>query len=269
MAVEAGLPLDPANGRYRVLGVPVWPVDLDEASALVERWVESRTKVFLCHANVHGVMVAQHDTELREAYEAGVTMADGMPLVWLGRRAGLPGVGRVYGPDLMLRTAELCSRKALSAFFYGGAPGVADEVARRFRARFPGMRVAGVRSPPFRALSEVEREEDIARINDARPDVVWIALGCPRQEKWVHRNRLRLEAPILAAVGAAFDFHSGRIRQAPAWVQRAGLEWAFRLSQEPVRLSRRYIVGNTKFLAALALQAVARKGRKLSGRASR
>jgi N-acetylglucosaminyldiphosphoundecaprenol N-acetyl-beta-D-mannosaminyltransferase len=157
-------------------------------------------------------------------------------------------MSRVYGPDLMLEICRLSIGSGISHFFYGGAPGVAERLAGRLSVRFPGLRVAGWHCPPFRELTSIELEEVVARVNGVSPDVVWVGLGTPRQERWATAVRSRLRAKVLATVGAAFDFHSGRLRQAPPLLRRAGLEWAYRLAQEPSRLWRRYLRNNPLFV---------------------
>jgi N-acetylglucosaminyldiphosphoundecaprenol N-acetyl-beta-D-mannosaminyltransferase len=189
---------------------------------------------------------------------------DGVPLVWLGRLKGRRHMTRVYGPDLMLEVCRLSNESggALRHFFYGAAPGVAEELGRRLAARFPGLIVAGSASPPFRDLSVTELEADAETINASAADIVWVGLGTPKQERWAAAMRGRLRAKVLVTVGAAFDIHAGRLRQAPRSVQRAGLEWAYRLLQEPRRLWRRYLTNNSRFivLAAVDLLGLSKNG---------
>jgi N-acetylglucosaminyldiphosphoundecaprenol N-acetyl-beta-D-mannosaminyltransferase len=246
------------NGRsYDVLGVRIAAIDPARVLEVLGRWIEARQADYVCFANVHGVMEGRRDEALRRAFAvAGLTVPDGMPLVWVGRLKGHRSVRRVYGPDLALRLCERAARHGYRCFFYGGAPGVADELAAAMRARFPGLQVAGTGAPPFRPLAPEEEAEEIAGINEARPDVVFVGLGCPKQEKWMAAHRDHLTAPVLLGVGAAFDFHTGRIRQAPRWMMRAGLEWLFRLVQEPRRLWRRYLVYNPLFVFHVAMELV-------------
>jgi N-acetylglucosaminyldiphosphoundecaprenol N-acetyl-beta-D-mannosaminyltransferase len=241
--------------RYSVLGT--WVDAVDPASALREiaAWLAGGLGGYVCVANVHAVMEALRDDRFRHVYnQAGLIVPDGMPLVWVGRLRGHAGVRRVYGPDLMLELCGRLARAGRSAFFYGGSPGVAAELAERLCARFPGLRCAGSHSPPFRALSASEEEDVVRLLNTAGPDVIFVGLGCPRQEKWMAALRDRLCAPVLVGVGAAFDFHTGRVPQAPRWMQSAGLEWLFRLAQEPSRLWRRYLVYNPLFIFHVTLQ---------------
>jgi N-acetylglucosaminyldiphosphoundecaprenol N-acetyl-beta-D-mannosaminyltransferase len=182
-----------------------------------------------------------------------------MPLVWLARRQTTHPVERVYGPDLMLELCRVSPPLGLRHFFLGGEPGTPERLAEVLQERFPGLVVAGTSSPPFRLLTAGEQAILIEEINTARPDIVWVSLGSPKQDIWMAANRSRIEAPALIGVGAAFGFHTGQIRQAPPWMRRNGLEWLFRLWQEPRRLWRRYLVSNTIFLFRLAEQAFGRR----------
>ena len=240
---------------FDVLGVRIDAVDPSIALETVERWIESRTAGYVCVANVHAVMEARRDESVRRVYDhAKLTVPDGMPLVWVGRLSGHPGVRRVYGPDLTLQLCRSAARHGYRCFFYGGGPGVAEELAAEMSRRFPGLPVAGTGAPPFRTLTAEEEAEEIGRINRAGPDIVFVGLGCPKQERWMAAHRDRLAARVLVGVGAAFDFHTGRVRQAPRWMMNAGLEWLFRLGTEPRRLWYRYLVYNPLFLFHVALQ---------------
>lgn len=258
-----GTPMTPPpalpHDRFRVLGLRVDAVDPARALAAVEECVASAGRAYVCFANVHSVMEARADAQARTAYEgSSLTVADGMPLVWLGRRRGFLRTARVYGPDFTLLACERAAALGWSVFFYGAAPGIADLMAQRLCGRFPGLRVAGTLSPPFGDLRPDEDAALVAAVNAARPDLVFVGLGCPRQEKWMASHRATIEAPVLLGVGAAFDFHAGEVRQAPRWMMRAGLEWLYRLSREPRRLWRRYLVLNPQFLFHLAREAVQR-----------
>ena len=241
--------------RYGVLGVWIDAVDPGRAGDVVEGWIARGERGYVCVCNVHVVMEARRDEALRAIVnEAALAVPDGMPLVWVGRLRGRGGVRRVYGPDLTLLLCEGAARRGYRCFFYGGAPGVAEQLAEELSRRYPGLRVVGAEAPPFRALTPAEDEEAVRRINAAAPDVVFVGLGCPKQERWMGAHRGRLRAAALVGVGAAFDFHTGRVRQAPRWMMRAGLEWLFRLGQEPRRLWRRYLVYNPLFVFHLTLE---------------
>jgi N-acetylglucosaminyldiphosphoundecaprenol N-acetyl-beta-D-mannosaminyltransferase len=245
-----------AEPRYDVLGVSVTPLNPATTAALIARHVTEGRRVYVCHANVHSVMETRRDASLLPVFNEALTVPDGMPLVWVGRLRGRRGVGRVYGPDLTLLLCEWAAREGRACYFYGGAPGVAEELAKRLAALFPSLRVVGTESPPFRPLSPEEDEETVARLNASGADIVFLGLGCPKQERWMADHRSRLTAPALVGIGAAFDFLTGRLRQAPRWMMRVGLEWLFRLSQEPRRLWRRYLVFNTLFIVHLLLEAL-------------
>jgi N-acetylglucosaminyldiphosphoundecaprenol N-acetyl-beta-D-mannosaminyltransferase len=235
-----------------VLGVRVSAIDMAAAVGTIERWIADRSAEYVCICTVHTVMECQRDPRLREAVNAaGLRTPDGMPLVWLSHRAGHREVSRVYGPDLMLHLAQRSAETGHRHFFYGGAPGVAEHLARNLSHRYPGLHVAGTHTPPMLPTGALECDATIAAINASDADVVWVGLGTPKQDWWVINHRHLLNAPVLIAVGAAFDFHTGRVRQAPGWMQSHGLEWLFRLSQDPKRLWRRYTIDNARFLMLL------------------
>jgi len=238
-----------------VLGLWVDAVDPATSLARIADWIDTRRRAYVCLTNVYSVMQARRDVGLRSVFNgAALAAPDGMPLVWMARLAGLGHVQRVYGPDLTLTTCELARQRGYRCYFYGGSPGVADELARRLSARFEGLSVAGAEGPPFRPLSAEEAQAAVDRINASGADVVFVGLGSPRQERWMAEHRAVLAAPILMGVGAAFDFHTGRVRQAPRWMMGAGLEWLFRLAQEPRRLWRRYLLYNPLFVLHLMLE---------------
>jgi N-acetylglucosaminyldiphosphoundecaprenol N-acetyl-beta-D-mannosaminyltransferase len=177
-----------------------------------------------------------------------------MPLVWVGRRQGRKGMGRVYGPDLMLAALELSEKKGYRHFFYGGTGGAAKALGERLGKRFPKLQIAGTYEPPFRPLNAEEEGELKKLIQAARPDMMWIGLSTPKQERFMAEYLGQLDVTLMAGVGAAFDFHTGRARQAPRWMQRSGLEWLFRLGCEPRRLWKRYLKNNPLFLFRIFCQ---------------
>jgi N-acetylglucosaminyldiphosphoundecaprenol N-acetyl-beta-D-mannosaminyltransferase len=249
----------PAVGELRtreILGIPLAMTDYDRAMDVMDGLVARREPGYVCAAPVHAVMVAREDPATRDAL-LGSTMVvpDGMPLVWaanlLGERLG----DRVYGPELMLRYCERCVERGHRVWLYGGRDeGTLVQLALSLRRNHPGIEIVGGYSPPFRALTEEEENAVVDQINSARPDVLWVGIGVPKQEKWMARMRDRLEVPVMCGVGAAFDFHAGRIPQAPEWMQERGLEWIFRTTQEPRRLLPRYLYFNPRFLGAFARQ---------------
>ena len=243
--------------RVNILGVGISALNMENALAQISRWIRHQERHYVSVCNVHTVIECQRNPEMRKAVNgAGLATPDGMPLVWLARRKSGRNVQRVYGPDLMLALCQLSAQTGYSHYFYGGASGVPELLAERLTARFPGLKVAGSFSPPFRPLTSKEDTEIAARINAAAPDVVWVGLGTPKQDLWMAAHRSRLDASVLIGVGAAFDFHTGRQKQAPRWMQRNGLEWLFRLVQEPRRLWCRYLVYNPLFVALVFAQAV-------------
>jgi N-acetylglucosaminyldiphosphoundecaprenol N-acetyl-beta-D-mannosaminyltransferase len=238
-----------------VLGVGVSAINIPIAVSEMERWIATGDRQYVCVSGAHGVMECQHDEALRLIHnKAGMVTPDGMPLVWLSRLHGASHVSRVYGPDLMLAFCEQSQIKGYRHFFYGGAEGVPERLAQSLMAKFPGLNVVGTCSPPFRALNSDEENEITERINRTKPDVVWVGLSTPKQERWMAANRERLSAPVLMGVGAAFDFHAGLKTQAPRWIQRSGFEWLFRLITEPRRLWRRYGYIVPMFILLVALQ---------------
>ena len=243
--------------RVNVLGVGISAANLNAAVRWVQNCIESREKTYVCVATVHGVMECQRDPRLMEVYNAsGMTTADGMPLVWILRSRGYANQTRVYGPDLMLEICHNSIERAYRHFIYGGAPGVADSLAQSLAGSLDGIRIVGTYSPPFRELTEAEDREIVSEINSSQPDIVWVGLGTPRQERWMSDHIERLNASILIGVGAAFDFLAGTKAQAPRWMQRSGLEWAFRLATEPRRLWKRYLIYNPWFLYKLGVEAI-------------
>jgi N-acetylglucosaminyldiphosphoundecaprenol N-acetyl-beta-D-mannosaminyltransferase len=236
-----------------VLGVHVSAIDPPMALAEIERWITSGEQHYVCVTGVHGVMESQRDPELREIHNrSGLTTPDGMPMVWTGRRAGATWMKRVYGPDLMLDVLARAADRGWSSYFYGGKEGIPERLAQRMTERFPGLRIVGTFSPPFRALTADEDAAIVDQINAADPDLVWVGLSTPKQERWMAAHVGRLSARVLLGVGAAFDIHAGTLSQAPRWAQRSGLEWLYRLYREPRRLWRRYLSNNPRFLLAIA-----------------
>ena len=241
--------------RINVLGVCISAINMDVALGKIMEWLEHTDRQYVSVCTVHTVMECQQDVMMRRAINgAGMATPDGMPLVWLGNLLAREKVSRVYGPDLLLALCELSAERGYSQYFYGGAPGVPEALARNLQDRYPDLQVAGAFSPPFRPLTDTEDAEIVDRINQAAPDIIWVGLGTPKQDLWMASHRERLFAPVMIAVGAAFDFHTGRIPQAPKWMQKSGLEWFFRLTKEPKRLWRRYLIYNPLFIFSLLMQ---------------
>jgi N-acetylglucosaminyldiphosphoundecaprenol N-acetyl-beta-D-mannosaminyltransferase len=238
-----------------ILGVDVLAVSLSQAVKLLDACVGERTPTQVHLFTVHSLIESCKDPHLRRLVNMKRTsFPDGMPLVWLCRFHGHRGVSRVYGPDLMLALCDHSVAGGYRHFFYGGAPGVAERLAATLKERYPGLQVAGTHAPPFRPVGAMEERSVIEAINAIDPDIIWVGLGTPKQDHWLAQHRPLLTAPVLVAVGAAFDMLSGSIPQAPRWMQRSGLEWLFRLCQEPRRLAHRYLVYNPLFLMHVFLQ---------------
>ena len=242
--------------RVPILGVPIALTDYRGAMDWVDDRIAARDRAYVTAAAVHLVMSSRQDPEARAAtLGADLIVPDGQPLVWALRALGRPLRARVYGPDLMAAYCERMAHSGATAYLYGGrSPEALDRLTDALRERFPGLRIVGGYSPPFRELSDAECERVAAEINDSGADVVWVGIGQPKQEKWMARMRPLLQAPVLVGVGAAFDFHAGLVPQAPGWMQARGLEWVFRLYQEPRRLWRRYASDNPRFIMGFARQ---------------
>jgi len=230
-----------------LLGVNVNVTPFDDAVEAVLEAPDKGNRLALHFATGHTLVEANRDSRMSAALNAGVVEPDGVPLVWLARRRGFKAE-RVCGPDFLPELVKRGVPLDRSHYFYGGAPGVPEELARRLRKAYPGVKIAGTMSPPFRELTPDEEDSIVAEINAAHPDYVWVGLGTPKQDLWVASHRSLLEAAALLAVGAAFDVHARRRRRAPRWMQRTGTEWLFRLLTEPRRLAGRYTVGNARLL---------------------
>jgi N-acetylglucosaminyldiphosphoundecaprenol N-acetyl-beta-D-mannosaminyltransferase len=245
--------------RVDILGVQVSAITIPRALDTIASWIAERKQRYVCITGAHGVMESQRNEALRAIHnQAGLVTPDGMPLVWMSRLLGQPQTRRVYGPDLMRALSALSAKRGYRQFYYGGDAGVADTLAAALTQTYPGLDVAGTLSPPFRPLTNEEDLDIVDQINAAKPDIVWVGLSTPKQEYWMAAHVGRLDAPVLIGVGAAFDFLAGRKAQAPLWMQRNGLEWLFRLGQEPRRLFRRYLWIVPGFLIAASGQLVRR-----------
>jgi len=246
----------PETKSFRVLGVRVDAVQIGDVVWRIEDWIARREGGhYIAVTGMHGVMETQHDEEFGRILEgASLVVPDGYPLVVLGRRKGFALKRRVYGPELMEAFCEETASKGYRHYFYGGAEGVAEELAKRFARRFEGMEIAGTCCPPFRALTAEEEREVCEKIRASRADVVWVGLSTPKQEKWMARMKGALGVPVILGVGAAFDFHTGRVAQAPRWMRENGMEWFFRLVSEPRRLWRRYLVKGSEFAWLVMLE---------------
>jgi N-acetylglucosaminyldiphosphoundecaprenol N-acetyl-beta-D-mannosaminyltransferase len=240
--------------RTDVLGLPIDQLGWEDALGRIAGWAAAHESRVVCICNVHSVVTARSDAAFRAAV-LGCDLAtpDGAPVAWwVGRRSGVPQP-RLNGPDLMWRYAAQAAARGEGIFLYGSTPATLDALEARLLAAFPGLRIAGRHAPPFRPTTEDEDAAVAREVAASGAGTVWVSLGCPKQELWMARQRGRIPA-VMLGVGAAFDYHAGTLRRAPPWMQRAGLEWLHRLASEPRRLWRRYLVTNTRFIAALAWQ---------------
>jgi N-acetylglucosaminyldiphosphoundecaprenol N-acetyl-beta-D-mannosaminyltransferase len=242
--------------RFSVLGVTFDVVQIPDVILQMRQWIARRAGCgYIAVAGMHGIIEARHKIEFKQAVvEASLVVADGIPVVWLGRLRGYNLRRRVYGPELMLQFCEETALAGFRHYLLGGAPGVPEQLARALDKTCPGIGIVGTHSPPFRPTTPEEDAAIIENINRAAPDVLWVGLGTPKQEMWMYRHRDKLRVPVMIGVGAAFDFLSSRKRQAPVWMQDRGLEWFFRLMQEPRRLWKRYLVGGSEFGFLVALE---------------
>jgi N-acetylglucosaminyldiphosphoundecaprenol N-acetyl-beta-D-mannosaminyltransferase len=232
-----------------MLGIPVCSLDLPQAVDLVDCWIAEGTPRFITACDVHGIMQAQRNPQHRlNLMRADLVTPDGMPLVWTARLRGNVEMQRIAGPDLVAAVCARSETRGWKHYFYGGAPGVARKMTIELCKKYPRLQIAGIESPPFRPLTATENAATLARIAASGADIVWVGLGCPKQEQWVAENMEAMDKAVAIAVGAAFDFHSGRISRAPSWMQRSGLEWLHRLLLEPSRLWRRYLVMAPRFI---------------------
>jgi len=234
-----------------LLGTRIDAISWEQAAGRIVRWAQSGASRMVCLCNVHSVVSARRDPALAAALAlSDLNSPDGAPLAWLMRRRGWPEQQRLSGPDLMWRLLAEAERLQLPVFFLGGTAATLERLEARALAAFPQLPLAGNLSPPFRALDDEDNERIAATVHDSGARIVLVGLGCPKQEKWMASQRGRLRA-VMLGVGAAFDFHAGLVTRAPLAWQRLGLEWLYRLAQEPVRLASRYLLTNTLFLLSL------------------
>jgi N-acetylglucosaminyldiphosphoundecaprenol N-acetyl-beta-D-mannosaminyltransferase len=234
-----------------VVGVSVDAVDWTEAVDRIIRWTRLRESKIVGICSVHSVVTALKDQEHAKCMkDADMVTPDGAPVAWMLRRKGHSDQARISGPDLMIKCCEKASEAGVKMFLYGGTEASLSQLERFLRDRFPLIQIVGSYSPPFRPLTDDEDKSVVERINNSGAEIVWVGLGCPKQEAWMYSHRGRVKA-VMIGVGAAFDFHAGVIKRAPLWMQRYGLEWVHRMSQDPRRLVKRYLVTNTIFVLAV------------------
>lgn len=250
-AVSALAPDDSVS----ILGVKVHATDMDRALARVESALATGDKGYVCVTGVQGVMEAQSDSNLKRIINGALlTIPDGRPTVWVGWLRGFLKMRQVTGPTMMLRLCALSAEKGYTHFFFGGNDGVAEQLKQSLTQRFPGMKVVGTYTPPFRPLNAEEEAELIRMVAETKPDFFWVGLSTPKQERFMDQYVSKLDAKLMFGVGAAFDIHTGRIKDAPYWMKLTGVQWMHRIYQDPKRLWKRYLVNNPKFVYQITLE---------------
>jgi len=243
------------TGQVNVLGVGIDAVDMQSAASFLNTVIREGGKGYVCLTGVHGIMEARRDPGLISIFAKALLVApDGMPTVWMGRLQGFGTIQRVFGPDLMIDIIGRAEFRTCSHFLCGGEPGVAHKLQQNLLQRFPWIRIAGTYSPPFRSMT-VEEESDLkAKVQSSRPDIIWVGLSTPKQERFMEHYLPTLDTKLMIGVGAAFLFHTGALQDSPNWVKRTGLQWLHRLLQEPSRLWKRYLLNNPRFILCALLQ---------------
>jgi N-acetylglucosaminyldiphosphoundecaprenol N-acetyl-beta-D-mannosaminyltransferase len=233
----------------KILDVKINLIDYDTVLALVTESISKRyAGRYICASPVHPIIVSQKDKTVKHALNnSWLTVPDGMPVVWAAKLLGGKLKNRVYGPELMLRSCKMAELSGFSVFLYGGTPQALNKLELNLKRLYPRLHIAGTCSPPFRPLSTEEEGVINKKLNSCHADILFVGLGAPKQEKWMAEHCRKLNIPVTMGVGAAFDFISGQKKQAPTWMQKTGMEWFFRLIQEPQRLWQRYFLGNTIF----------------------
>ncbi len=252
-----------------VLGVRVSAIGLDKAVELACRSIQAGKRGYICLSGVHGVMEAQSDASFQSILNGALlNLPDGMPMTWVGRFQGYAQMDRVFGPDFMKALCQASVGTGYRHFLYGGAPEVARELKQSLERMIPGLLVAGIYTPPFRALTLDEENDLFDLLRESQPHIVWVGLSTPKQERFMAQYASRVQAPLMVGVGAAFDYHTGRISDSPSWIKRAGLQWLHRLLQDPRRLWKRYLRNNPVFLWKISMQLLRQRHVARSRRAS-
>ena len=235
--------------KANVLGIGIDALNMKQALSRIEEYLRQQLKGYVCLVGVHGVMEAQRDPHLARIYAGSALAApDGMPTVWVGHHQGHSQMERVAGPDLMLEVISDKRLRGFTHFLCGGKDGVAEELREQLIARYPFAKIVGTYTPPFGPMSPVQEQEFVSTINRLRPDIVWVGISTPKQERFMNQYLPMLDTTLMFGVGAAFDFHTGRITDCADWIKRAGLQWLDRLLQDPKHLWKRYLRNNPSFL---------------------
>ena len=253
-------PSNPPRQRLPVLGVPIDVLSARAAAVRIMDWAAARDSRVVCLCNVHAVVTANGDATLHQALtQADLALPDGAPVAWMQRRSGATAQARVPGPDLMVDTLALAADQAVPVFLYGGRVDTLQLLQQALQRRWPTLQVAGAIAPPFRPPTAAEIAADVDAINRSGAGIVWVGLGCPKQEHWMAARRGQVQA-VMVGVGAAFDFLAGQTPRAPRWMRNHGLEWMHRLTTEPRRLAGRYLVTNTRFVLGALRQLLRGRG---------
>ena len=244
-----------------IIGVSVYLVQIPDVICCISEWIDSKNKgEYIVVANAYDIIAGRKNIATKKANNSSsLTVPDGFSLVLLARLKGHKVKRRVYGPELMLETLRLSEENGYSNFFYGSTDETLGLLIKNLKARFPDLKVAGYYAPPFRELSQEEDGAEVRMINDSGADIVWVGLGCPKQQLWMHEHKDKLKVPVMVGVGAAFDFFAGTKSQAPRWIRDNGFEWLFRLVTEPKRLWRRYLISYPLFIYYLLLDLLSGK----------
>lgn len=235
---------------YQFLGLSFFSGSIGEVVNRVAGWIDRNRHTYICITGAHGVIESGHSKQVLQAHQAaGLVVPDGMPLVWIGRLLGKNMTERIYGPDLFLALCKMAEQNKWKIFFYGTTGETLTRLQKQIAAKYPAISIVGSLAPPFRPLHTSEEIKYIKIIDASGAHIVFVGMSTPKQEIWMLRHVKKMQANVLVGVGAAFDFVAGTKRQAPAWMRKTGLEWLFRLLQEPKRLWRRYLIVNTQFIA--------------------
>jgi len=234
----------------KILGIRFARINMENALKVIEGSIAKRRKFQVCVTNAYSLVLMQKDEKFKDITDsADLVVADGKSLVWISRLYGEPIPERVAGPDLAYELCKTSAKKGYNLFFLGSSPTISRKMVERLKKMFPSLQIVGAYSPPFKKqLLKRQNEKMIALINKVKPDVLFVGLGAPKQEKWIWKHKDELQVLVSIGVGAAFDFIAGTVKRAPRWMQKCGLEWFFRLCQEPGRLWKRYLIGNAIFL---------------------
>lgn len=253
--------------KFYILNVGISAMDMDDACLSVREAISGKQKKYICVCPVSTIMECKRNRDvLASVNHADLATPDGMAVVWIGRINGYKNIKRVYGPDLMQEICNISGKYGYKHYFYGSTPDVLIKLKEKLTKRFPNLIISGSFSPPFRKLTENEDKKIVEDINSSNPDIVWVGLGSPKQDLWMHEHRERINAPVLIGVGAAFDFLAGTKLQAPRWIGNNGFEWLFRLITEPKRLWRRYLIDYPLFIFYVLTELISNPRKSLSNK---